>query len=61
MNKEEFAKFVRTRRRKAGLIQSEFADLIGVSLMTVWRWENEENIPAENIIDMWINKIKIIL
>jgi len=37
---------VRELRRVLGISQSAFADLIGVTMMTVHRWENSKALPS---------------
>lgn len=60
MNKETFTNIVRTERKKTGLTQFEFAQSIGVTWITVWRWENNKNVPDKNIRDMWVEKMKLV-
>ena len=35
----------RTLRISAGLTQKEVADYLGISQVSVWQWENNENMP----------------
>ena len=45
MAQDEFAQRLRTLRKKAGLTQEELGAGIGVSVMTIRRWEWEEQFP----------------
>ena len=47
---DEFPPRLKELRKRAGLSQSKFADLNGVSFMTVRRWESGEVIPRMNEI-----------
>ena len=55
---------LKMRRIKLGLIQRHLAILLGVSELTVWKWENDkvriaERIePALEIIEIRLNKRK---
>lgn len=40
-----FAQHLRDLRKQAGFSQSDLAKLVNVSLLTVFRWENEERQP----------------
>ena len=60
MDKIEFSSFIKDSREDLGVTKTRFAELLDINWITVWRWENKHNIPAENIIDMWINKIEMI-
>lgn len=39
---------IRAMREGLGMNQSEFADLLGVTRVTVWHWENGKQRPAQN-------------
>ena len=45
LNNERFSERLRGLRKKAGLNQTELAELIGVSTITVCRWETEARAP----------------
>ena len=45
MNKELLSTLIRNKRKENKLTQQEFADKIGVSLMSVVRWENGSRVP----------------
>ena len=40
-----FAQHLKDLRKRAGLSQSDLAKLVDVSLLTIFRWENEERQP----------------
>ena len=40
-----FAQHLKNLRKRAGLSQSDLAKLVDVSLLTIFRWENEERQP----------------
>lgn len=44
-------------RERLGESQTEFAKRFGVSLKTVWRWENEET-PLKKSVEMALEEIK---
>ena len=41
----EFSQRLRDLRKKAGLSQAKLAEFVGVSLLTIFRWENTERQP----------------
>ena len=45
MNKELLSTLIKNKRKESKLTQQEFADKIGVSLMSVVRWENGSRVP----------------
>jgi transcriptional regulator with XRE-family HTH domain len=57
-------KELKMRRKRLGLIQRHLAILLGVTELTVWKWENdkvriaERFEPALEIIDIRLNKRK---
>lgn len=57
MDKKEFAEFVSKARIKSALTLHEFSKEIGTSWVTVWRWENEHNVPRPEAIEYWVRKI----
>jgi len=58
MKIEKFAQMVTKQREKAKLTQFDFAVRVGISLMTVHRWEKGLSMPKEDSLDHWVNKIK---
>lgn len=60
MNKEEYAEFVKNSRIDMNMTKSSFAHALDITWMTLWRWENKRSMPAANIVDMWVNKIKVL-
>lgn len=57
---KNFQKIVREKRKQSGLTQQEFGEKIGVSWITILRWEQGFTQPKDNIIDSWIEKVKAI-
>lgn len=57
MDKKEWSEFVSKARAKADMTQWEFADELKISWITVWRWENEFNMPKTDAIDYWKKEI----
>lgn len=53
-----FCEIVKEARKKSGLTQFEFGSEIGVSWITIWRWEHDEHLPKENVIDFWKKKVQ---
>lgn len=53
-----FKKQLEISLKKSGLNQSGYADKIGVSTVTLWRWLNGKCKPKPDAIEYWINKIK---
>ena len=51
MGNKEVALRIRTRRKELKLTQTELADKIGVSLMTVVRWEKGERTPNTSVMN----------
>lgn len=58
MNKEQFAKIIKEKREALNLSQEAFGSKIGVSWITIWRWENQREAPNEIIMKLWIDNIK---
>lgn len=58
MKKEQFAKFIKTSRKEMGLTQAQFSEKLGLSWITIWRWENEKEAPNKIIMDLWVTKIE---
>ena len=46
MNKELLSTLIKNKRKENKLTQQELADKIGVSLMSVVRWENGSRVPS---------------
>ena len=61
MNDKAFIKFVNKQIKKSNLTKKDFADLIGVSRMTVYRWEIGSSLPDPFFRKHWVNHIKQIL
>ena len=57
MNQKQFSKFVSKTRKITGLSQQKFGAAIGRSWITIWRWEKGINLPDEQMIDFWKDKI----
>lgn len=53
-----FQKQLETSLKRSHLKHSEYADKIGVSTVTLWRWLNGKCKPKPDAIDYWIRKIK---
>jgi len=51
-----FAEQIKQYREQSGKTQAEFARALNVSWITVWRWENDQHRPADNVIDFWLDK-----
>ena len=58
MNKKEFAEIVRSKRKELGFTKSAFSDLLGVSWITIWRWETQKETPNKIIMKLWADKIR---
>jgi transcriptional regulator with XRE-family HTH domain len=57
MTIDEFSKFVFNKRKDTKLTFYEMAEKLGVSWVTVWRWENQYNMPKVDAINYWMDKI----
>lgn len=44
----------RRRRLAGGLALQHVADAIGVSVATVWRWENSKSVPCGDAAVRWV-------
>jgi DNA-binding transcriptional regulator YiaG len=55
---DDFSEFVIKARKKSDMTLHEFAQEIGTSWITVWRWENEKNKPKPDAIEYWIKQIR---
>lgn len=58
MIENDFTDLVLDTRKKTGLTLFEFGSEIGVSWITVWRWENKKNYPKKNVMVMYAKNIK---
>lgn len=58
MEIDDFSELIKQKRKNLGKTQYEFAELLGVSWITVWRWENNKGAPSKTIVKLWIDKIK---
>lgn len=55
---KDFPKIVLNARKKLKLSREKFAARLGVSAITVFRWERSISQPDFKVIDYWIDKIK---
>ncbi len=56
---DDFKKLVISKREGAGLTQAKFAQKLGVSWITIWRWENGAGKPKDDALQYWIGEINI--
>lgn len=57
MTKKQFSALVKTAREKSRLSQIVFGLKLGVSWMTILRWERGISCPKPDAIGYWIEKI----
>ena len=55
---DSFKELIKNTRQKKELSRFKFGKLVGVSAVTVWRWESGHNEPTDNVKEFWIKKIK---
>ncbi len=53
-----FKKQLETSIKRSGLNLSEYADELGVSTVTLWRWLNDKCKPRPDAVGYWVNKMK---
>ncbi len=53
----DFSKQIIKIRKKTGLSREKFAAKIGVSGVTVYRWENGLSKPDDSVVKFWLDKI----
>ena len=58
MTKQQFAKLIKDKRKSLSLTQSQFGELLGLSWITIWRWENEKEAPNDVIMKLWVSFIE---
>lgn len=58
MDINDFSKLVITKRSLSNMTLHEFGEKIGVSWVTVWRWENTYCMPKDDALGYWVDKIK---
>ena len=56
---KKFAQWLRELRKKAGLTQEKLAEAVNVSLLTVFRWENEERQPRLEELQMLAKALNV--
>ena len=61
MNRKQFSTLVKRKREKLGMSQEDFAHILGVSWLTVWRWENDRAMPRHDAVEYWIKKVEEVL
>jgi DNA-binding transcriptional regulator YiaG len=54
----QFSFLVRKKREKLKLSQAEFAKRVGVSWITIWRWESGNGQPKPDALKYWIEKVE---
>lgn len=54
----DFKKQLEASIKRSRLDNGEYADKLGVSRVTVWRWLNDKHKPKPDAIGYWINKFK---
>ena len=59
MKKDNFAERLKLLRKKSGLTQEELAERIGVSIMTLRRWEWGERTPRMDEIEKLVEAIDV--
>lgn len=52
--KEFSGKAVRAERERLGLSASDYGDLVGVSMLTIYNWEKGRSIPREKALEKWL-------
>jgi transcriptional regulator with XRE-family HTH domain len=57
MKKDEFCSLVRVKRKRSGLSLIKYANLIGTSGVTIWRWEHEICMPLDDALKFWLKRI----
>lgn len=53
-----FSDIVKKKRKKLGYSREKLAGILGVSFVTVWRWERGTHEPKPDAIDYWVKRIK---
>lgn len=53
-----FSEEIKKARKASGLTQYECGEKIGVSWITIWRWENKQNLPDDNVKEFWLGKVR---
>ena len=52
--KEFSGKAVRAERARLGLSASDYGELVGVSMLTIYNWEKGRSIPREKALEKWL-------
>jgi DNA-binding transcriptional regulator YiaG len=47
-------KEVRAERKRLGLSAAKYADLVGVSMLTIYNWERGQSVPREAALEKWL-------
>ena len=47
-------KAVLAERKRLGLSAAKYADLVGVSMLTVYTWEKGKSVPREGALEKWL-------
>ena len=47
-------KAVRAERKRLGLSAKRYAKLVGVSVLTIYNWEQDQAVPREPTLEKWL-------
>ena len=52
--KDFSGKAVRAERQRLGLSASDYGELVGVSMLTIYNWEKGRSVPREKALEKWL-------
>ncbi|MDE5631159.1 MAG: helix-turn-helix transcriptional regulator [Bacilli bacterium] len=59
MNQEKIGKFIAELRKEKNITQEELADILGVNVRSVSRWENGKTMPDLSLLPMLAKELNI--
>lgn len=59
MNQEQIGKFIAELRKEKNITQEELAEILGVNVKSVSRWENAKTMPDLSLLPMLANELNV--
>lgn len=59
MNQEQIGKFIAELRKEKNITQEELAEILGVNVKSVSRWENAKTMPDLALLPMLANELNV--
>ena len=59
MNQEKIGKFIAELRKEKNITQEELADILGVNVKSISRWENGKTMPDLSLLSILSRKLNV--